>query len=93
MAIFSGSRYKNSVVDYFTKAEYGSATPVVFYSFDALDSISFFTHIYNPNETLHSLSQKYFRRPDLWWTILEYNPEIVDFFSIPAGTTIRIPSV
>jgi hypothetical protein len=93
MAIFSGSRYSDSVVDFFTKNEYGVATPIVIYKFDSLDSVSFFTHIYNDKETLHALSQRYFRRPDLWWTIAEYNPEIVDFTNIKAGTLMRIPRV
>lgn len=93
MAIFTGSRYSDATIDYFTKQEYGPATPVVLYKFDALSNISFFTHIYNDGETLHALSQKYFRRPDFWWAIAEYNPEIVDFTNIPAGTVIRIPRV
>ena len=93
MAIFANSRYSNALVDYFSKEEYGVATPIVFYSQDSLENISFFLHRYNSNETLHGLSQRYFRRPDLWWTIAEYNPEITDIFNIPAGTMIRIPSV
>lgn len=93
MPIFSGSRYSDSVVDYFTKEEYGTATPIVIYRFDSLQSVSFFTHVFSDGETLHALSQRYFRRPDLWWAIAEYNPEIVDFTNIPTGTTIRIPRV
>jgi hypothetical protein len=93
MAIVSGSRYSDSVVDYFTKQEYGVATPVVIYKFDSLESVSFFTHIYGTGETLHALSQRYFRRPDLWWIIAEYNPEIPDFTNIAAGTIMRIPRV
>ena len=91
MSIFSGSRYSDAVVDYFTKQEYGIATPIVIYKFDSLSSVSFFTHTYNEGETLHALSQRYFRRPDLWWAIAEYNPEIVDFTQIEAGTVLRIP--
>jgi hypothetical protein len=31
--------------------------------------------------------------PDLWWRIMDYNPEIIDAFNIPIGTVLRIPSV
>ena len=93
MAIYSGSRYEEALVDYFSKEEYGTAYPIVFYTFDSLKNISFFTHIYSKGDTLHGLSQRYFKRPDLWWTIVEYNPEITDFTSIAVGTVIRIPSV
>ena len=93
MAIYSGSRYETVTVDYFTKEESGRSYPIVFYPIGALNQISYVTHIYTPGETLHYLSQKYFKRPDLWWTIVEYNPEITDFFNIPSGTLLRIPSV
>lgn len=93
MTIYSGSRYSDAIVDYFTKEEYGPATPVVIYKFDSLKRVSYFTHIYTTGETLHGLSQKYFRRPDLWWAIAEYNPEVVDFTNIASGTLLRIPSV
>lgn len=31
--------------------------------------------------------------PTFWWKIMDFNPEIIDPFSIPIGTTLRIPSV
>lgn len=93
MPIYSGSRYNDAVVDYFRKEEYGQSSPIVIYTTDSLNSISFFLHYYTSGETLHGLSQRYFRRPDLWWTIAEYNPEITDFMSIPEGSRIRIPRV
>lgn len=93
MAIRAGSRYENSVVDYFRKTENGVTTPIVFYNFDYLDSVSFTTHTFVQGETLTGLSWRYFNRPDLWWAIAEYNPEITNFVSIPGGTVLRIPSV
>jgi hypothetical protein len=93
MAIYAGSRYKISTVSFFNKEEYGTSQPIVGYKFDSLKGISFHTHVFTAGETLHGISQRYFRRPDLWWTVVEYNPEVVDFINIPSGTTLRIPSV
>jgi hypothetical protein len=93
MAIHSGSRYENSVVDYFHKTDGGANLPVVLYSFDNLADVSFFYHMYRKGETLHGLSQQYFRTPSLWWAIAEYNPEVTDFVHIADGTQLRIPSV
>jgi hypothetical protein len=31
--------------------------------------------------------------PNFWWKIMDFNPEIIDPFSIPVGTILRIPSV
>jgi len=93
MPIYSGSRYEDATVDYFRKKEYGTTTPIVFYTSDSLEAVSFFTHTYVPGETLWGLAEYYMRRADLWWTIVEYNPEVVDFMNITSGTTLRIPSV
>ena len=91
MAIHSGSRYENSVVDYLQKTITGIAYPVVFYQFDDLSTVSFFYHRYQTGEALHALSQRYFNTPSLWWAIMEYNPEVTDIFHIPNGTQLRIP--
>lgn len=93
MAITSDSRYGKSIVDYFRKETGGVTYPIVLYSFDNLTDISFFFHTYRTGETLHGLSQRYFRTPKLWWVISEYNPEVTDLFDIPDGTLLRIPSV
>jgi hypothetical protein len=92
MAIVSGSRYENSIVDYFKKEENGNTYPIVFYSFDSLTNVSFSLHTFIEGETLQGLSNQYYNRPDLWWAIAEYNPEITDFINIPAGTELRIPN-
>jgi hypothetical protein len=91
MAIISGSRYEESVVDYFKKDEYGSQLPVVIYSFDKLENAKFFIHYYTTGETLQGLAQRYLRNPALWWTIAEYNPEITDYLNIPINAGLRIP--
>lgn len=92
MAIVSGSRYETSIVDYFKKDENGATYPIVFYAFDSLSNISFSTHTFIEGETLQGLSSQYYGRPNLWWVIAEYNPELTDFINIPSGTEIRIPN-
>lgn len=92
MTIKNTSRYNFSIVDYLSKDSKAEATPVVFYVPDDLTDISYKLHEYK-GETLSQLSWQYFNRPDMWWSIVEYNPEIKDFFSISNGTTIRIPNV
>lgn len=92
MAIKNTSRYVFSVVDYLTTDSREEATPIVFYVPDELNDVSFSTHTY-AGETLSQLSWTYFNRPDMWWAIVEYNPEITDFFNIRPGRKIRIPNV
>jgi len=93
MAITSGSRYENSIVDVFRKKEGGKDCPVVLYSFDSLENISFYYYRYQTGQTLQGISQRLLGTPNLWWAIVEYNPEITDIFHIVNGTLLRIPSV
>lgn len=93
MAIYAGSRYEQSTVDYLTTTPYGVPKAIVFFKPEDLTDISYFTHVITDSDTWHGLAQQYFQNPALWWAIAEYNPELKDFIHIPVGTTIRIPSV
>lgn len=93
MAINPQSRYYTSDIGYVKKTVDGDYTPIVFYQPDELLNIKYTEHVYKSGERLDYLAYKYLNRPDLWWAIAEYNPEIKDFFNIPAGTVLRIPSV
>lgn len=93
MAINPQSRYYNSNVGYVQMTADGEYKPIVFYSPDSLVGINYREHIYKSGERLEGLAFKYFNRADLWWSIVEYNPEIKDFFNIEPGTVLRIPNV
>lgn len=93
MGIFQGSRYEYSVVDFVTVKDDSDANPVVFYSFGDLGSFNYTEHTYILGERLDTISQSYYSRPDLWWAILDYNPEITDPQNIKPGTVLRIPRV
>jgi hypothetical protein len=92
MTIKNTSRYNFSVVDYLSKDKKTEATPIVFYVPDDLTDVAYYTHTYT-GETLNELSWQYFNRPDMWWVIVEYNPEIKDFMNIANGKQLRIPRV
>lgn len=93
MAILSNSRYQFSTIDFLQKDTKGPINPIIFYENDSLTNVSFVLHIYAEKETLHQLSWRYYNRPDFWWAIVEYNPEITDFFNITPGVRLRIPRV
>lgn len=93
MSIYNNSRYETSTIDFFKTTADGNNNPVVFYEFSDLGLISFWTHEYVQGERLDQLSAKYYGRPEFWWLIPEFNPEIENFLDIPAGTKLRIPNV
>lgn len=90
---YVSSRYYNQVVDYIQLEENGDIKPIVFYQFDDLYNKTYTIYEWSDTDKLWSVSYKYFGRPDLWWAIVEYNPEIKDFMNITPGTPIRIPNV
>lgn len=91
--IYISSRYYNSTIDYL-QLEYGSdIKPIVFYSFDDLYNKKYTTYTIAQGDRLDQLSYKFFGRPDMWWAIVEYNPEVQDFINLTPGITIRIPNV
>jgi nucleoid-associated protein YgaU len=51
--------------------------------------------LYTVNEIdrIQGIANQFLGDPELWWRIMDVNPEILNPFQIPAGTTIRIPNV
>lgn len=91
MTIYQGSRYEYSTVDFFTTTPTGNENAVVFYESSFMGTFNYTEHTYTYGERLDLLAHRYYNRSDLWWFILDHNPEIVDPANIPAGTVLRIP--
>ena len=91
--IYQTSRYYNQLIDYISFYEEGDNFPIVFYEFDNPGTVTWAEHTYSAGERLEQLSQKYYNRPDFWWIIPEYNPNIEDFNNITPGSILRIPHV
>ena len=93
MTIYQGSRYEYSTVDFFSTTPDGNENAVVFYENYFTPFVNYIEHTYVIGERLDSISYEYYQRSDLWWYILDYNPEISDLNNIKEGTILRIPSV
>lgn len=93
MAIYKGSRYEYSTVDYVTTTYGGSQNPIVFYIIDSPSVSTYYEHTYIEGERLDQIANTYYKNPLYWWIIPEFNPQLTDFTNIPGGTVIRIPNV
>jgi len=93
MTIYKGSRYEYSTVDFVSTTVNGDANPIVYYQLTKLPKITYTEHVYTQGERLDQLAYKYYKNPEYWWIIPEFNPEISDFTNIPTGTVIKIPNV
>jgi len=91
--IYQTSRYYTQLIDYLAFSPDGDSYPIVFYQFDDPTTISWWEHVYVEGERLEQIANTYYQRPELWWLIAEYNPQIVDFLNIVPGTTLKVPRV
>lgn len=84
------SRYSNTPYYYDTLADrqiYGIGTNIK-------TNAEFLTHVLKSNDTLESLSLKYYNNPTFWWVIAYFN-DIQDPFKplLSKYSTIKIPSI
>lgn len=55
-------------------------------------STEFFYYTWSERDRVDVLAYKFLGSADLWWQIMDINPEIIDPFDIPIGTALRIPN-
>lgn len=85
--IYQNSRYvKTGVVDDNGLATFKLRTRYNFGKSGAL------VHQFSLGDRLDGLAMTYYKDPQLWWVILEANPEFRSEIEIPYGTNLVIPS-
>lgn len=51
----------------------------------------FYYYVWVDGDRIDNLAYRLTGSPDEWWSIMDYNPEILDPHNIAPGTTIRVP--
>lgn len=54
-------------------------------------SVQYFLYVWNESDRLDTVANMYLGSSAFWWKIMDVNPELLNPFDIPLGTTIRIP--
>lgn len=49
-------------------------------------------HQYSEGDSLEGIALNYYNDPQLWWVILEANPQVKNALEVPYGTNLVIPS-
>jgi hypothetical protein len=88
--IFLDSRYVDGTIYKAYDARNGSYQLTVSRNFPSYYS-TFFNYDWVETDRLDDLALQFLGSSDLWWQILDINPEILDPFAINPGTQIRIP--
>ncbi len=57
-----------------------------------IDQSSFYYYNWRERDRIEAVAARLLGDSNLWWRIMDYNPELIDPFNIPLGSTVRIPS-
>jgi len=92
MTIFYDSRYAEDGSVRFTAydARDGKYKKTVFRQWPSYSS-AFTYHTWVETDRIDLVALEYMGRADLWWNLMDINPELLDPFNVPVGTRIRIP--
>jgi hypothetical protein len=90
--IYTDSRYATGTIIKAQDARTGTYRLGVYRNFPNV-KFSFYYYTWVAGDRIDIVAHHLLGSPVYWWKIMDANPEIVDPFSIPIGTTIRIPSV
>lgn len=88
--IFSDSRYATAKVYKTENPKTQNNSIVVQREWPELQS-NFFYYIWIEGDRAESVAARLLGDSNLWWSIMDFNPEIINPFSIPVGTILRIP--
>jgi hypothetical protein len=89
--IFSDSRYSDGTLITAFDARKSNYSVGVLRQFPS-ESRSFYYYTWTASDRIDLVALKLLGDAELWWRILDYNPEINDPIHISAGTILRIPS-
>jgi nucleoid-associated protein YgaU len=89
--IYTDSRYATGKISYINDSRLDSNQLSVYRAFPSLTS-KFLTYTWTSEDRIDVVSSEFLGSPNLWWKIMDINPEVVDPFAIAPGTVIRIPS-
>ena len=88
--IYTDSRYATGILAKSIDSRNNSYQVSVFRQFP--DSTSnFYYYTWTQKDRIDLVAAELFGDSNLWWSIMDYNPEILNPFDIPLGASLRIP--
>jgi hypothetical protein len=90
--IYSDSRYAKGLITKVQDPRNGTYRLAVYRKFPAARA-QFYWYDWVQGDRIDKVATDLLGNPGFWWKIMDFNPEILDPFSIPIGTSLRIPSV
>lgn len=91
MTIYLDSRYADGPLFKARDSRTGDYVATVFREWPSY-SLAFFTYEVTEIDRIENIAVKFLGKSQLWWKIMDINPEILNPFSIAPGTELRIPN-
>lgn len=89
--IFLDSRYADGRLYKAQDSRTGKYQVSVFRVFPT-DATSYFIYEWVETDRIDNVANRFLGSPNLWWRILDFNPDIIDPITIEPGQQIRIPN-
>lgn len=90
--IYTDSRYADGIVALNYNAKAGKTGITVFRDYPTNVS-DFYYYTWTERDRIDLVAHRLLGDPNLWWYIMDFNPEILSPFNIPIGTILRMPGV
>jgi hypothetical protein len=90
--IFTDSRYAKGKLASLYRYSTSQSVPTVFRVFPSQTS-DYFLYEWKETDRIDQVSKSFLGSTAKWWKIMDFNPEVLDPFTIPTGTLLRIPNV
>lgn len=91
MTIYLDSRYADGPLFKAKDPKNFNQVVTVFRTFPSY-AVTFQVYEVTEIDRIENIAVKFLGNPELWWQIMDINPEILNPFEIPPGTMLRIPS-
>mgnify|MGYP006273391509 CR=1 FL=1 len=91
MTIYLDSRYADGPLFKAENTKTASFVPTVFRAWPEY-YVGFTVYEVTEVDRIENIAVKFLGNPELWWQIMDINPEILNPFEIPPGTLLRIPN-
>lgn len=90
--IFKDSRYATGNITKAYRPANDDYQVVVYRTFPTVKS-RYSVYTWKEQDRIDLVAKQFLGAPNLWWKIMDFNPEVINPFDISPGTTLRIPNV
>ena len=91
MTIYMDSRYADGPLFKARDARTGNHRNTVFRQWPSY-GVTFFIYEVNEIDRIENIAVKFLGKSELWWKIMDLNPEVLNPFELTPGTELRIPN-